>query len=211
MKKLKEFKNTCAGEYAELKKVITTAAKERNCLIKLNPNKVIVEAEGPFNNNGTITYKLKYTSSVVDEIYAIFDELDGILRTVYQPLYISMIPMIKVHLNGIVTGLTYDAYEAFLIYADGKEGEVFKYNAADYEKFVEHISELVTSVTATLKIPDNDPCENHTEHCGKCAANCQHNPNLIKSLWLNMCPEEQQHVKEILDKDKLAELEKIIG
>ncbi len=214
MKKLKEFKNMCPGEYAELKEVITTAAKERNCLIKLNPNKVLVEAEDPFNSNGTVAYKLEYTSSVVDEIYAIFDELDDILRTTYQPLYISMIPMIKAHLNGIVTGLTYDEYEAFLIYADGKEGEVFGYNATDYEKFVEHISELITSVTVTLKIPDNKPCKNHAEHGRECNnVTCKYNErsSLIRALWCNLTPESQQHIKEITSKEMFEELEKIIG
>lgn len=214
MKKLKEFKNMCPGEYAELKEAITTAAKERNCLIKLNPNKVLVEAEDPFNSNGTVTYKLDYTSSVVNEIYAIFDELDDILRTAYQPLYISMIPMIKAHLDGIITGLTYDEYEAFLIYADGKEGEVFGYNATDYEKFVEHISELITSVTATLKISDKEPCKNHAEHCGKCNnATCERNnhDNLIKVLWCNLTPQSQQHVKEVVGQKMSAELKKIIG
>ena len=81
------------------------------------------------------------------------EEIESILRTIYQPLYLTFIPTVRTQLKNVA--LECDDTGAFLEFANGHPTEPFGYNHDEYERFVTHIGDLLLSTTNIYQSENN--------------------------------------------------------
>lgn len=181
------FKAYCLESFQRMKE-LARDAEPHYCSITLGKKRVIVEIEDPHNVDGLLTFKYDYEPDVEEKLLKKLEEIESILRTIYQPLYLTFTPTVKTQLKNV--SLEYDSTGVFLEFADGRPTEPFDYNHDEYERFVARIGDLLLSATNTPQ--SGNKCRN-SEHCQSCQdIHCTHSPNYTKALWKQLEPEAQQ-------------------
>lgn len=190
------FKAYCPESFHRLEEMAKNA-DQRRCTITLAKKHVSVKVEDPHNTNGFLKFNFDYAPDVEDKLRKKLDEIDSILRTFYQPLYLAFIPIVKTQLKNV--SLEYDDSGAYLEFADGRPTESFGYNPDEYECFVTRISDLLLPVSQS-----KNHCKSG-EHCQNCHdAHCSHNSNYTQTLWEEMDPTMQQNFLSKLSPEEQA-------
>lgn len=138
------FKAYCPESFHRMKE-LAKDAESRHCSITLEKKQVIVEIEDPHNVDGLLVFKYDYEPDVEEKLMKKLEEIESILRTIYQPLYLTFIPTVRTQLKNVA--LECDDAGAFLEFADGRPTEPFGYNHDEYERFVTRIGDLLLSTT----------------------------------------------------------------
>lgn len=181
------FKTYCPENFRRMEE-LADGAESRHCSITLGKKRVIVEIEDPHNMDGLLTFKYDYEPDVEEKLARKLEEIESILRTIYQPLYLTFTPTVKTQLKNVT--LECDDAGAFLEFTDGRPTEPFGYNHDEYEQFVARIGDLLLSVVNT---PQNENRCKSGKYCQICYnAHCAHSPNYTQTLWEQMDQTMQQ-------------------
>ncbi len=134
------FKLYCPDSFQRMKTMAKHTDPKR-CTIDFNKKFIVIKVEDPHNNNGFLTFEYKYEPNVETKLQAKLDEIDDILRTIYQPLYITLIPLIKTQLKSV--NIEYNDASAYLKFAYDHPEEPFGYNYDEYKRFISYIGDLL--------------------------------------------------------------------